>query len=75
MNRGDYKTQTISSSDFSNFPTLIMRVVWFDNLETILTNKDPVLVFLDTYSNIECLVGGNIDDMTSLLKLKSEFCI
>ena len=45
---------------FPSSPILIMRVVWFDNLETILTNKDPVLVFLDTNSKKSVLLEGTL---------------
>ena len=41
-------------------PILIIRVVWSDNLETILTNKDPVLVFLDTNSKKCVLLKGTL---------------
>ena len=41
-------------------PILIIRVVWSDNLETILTNKDPVLVFLDTNSKKSVLLKGTL---------------
>ena len=45
---------------FPSSPILIMRVVWFDNLETVLTNKDPVLVFLDTNSKKSVLLEGTL---------------
>ena len=45
---------------FPSSPILIMRVVWFDNLETVLTNKDPVLVFLDTNSKKCILFEGTL---------------
>ena len=41
---------------FPSSPILIMRVVWFDNLKTVLTNKDPVLIFLDTNSKKSVLL-------------------
>ena len=37
-----------------------MRVVWFDNLETVLTNKDPVLIFLVTNSKKSVLLEGTL---------------
>lgn len=45
---------------FPSSPILIMRVVWFDNLETVLTNKDPVLIFLDTNSKKSALLEGTL---------------
>ena len=45
---------------FPSSPILIMRVVWFDNLETVLTNKDPVLIFLDTNSKKSVLLEGTL---------------
>ena len=45
---------------FPSSPILIMRVVWFDNLETVLTNKDPVLIFLDTNSKKSVLLKGTL---------------
>ena len=45
---------------FPSSPILIMRVVWFDNFETVLTNKDPVLVFLDTNSKKSVLLEGTL---------------
>ena len=41
---------------FPSSPILIMRVVWFDNLQTIVTDKDPVLIFLDTNSKKSVLM-------------------
>ena len=45
---------------FPSSPILIMMVVWFDNLETVLTNKDPVLIFLDTNSKKSVLLEGTL---------------
>ena len=45
---------------FPSSPILKMRVVWFDNLETVLTNKDPVLIFLDTNSKKSVLLKGTL---------------
>ena len=41
-------------------PILIMRVVWFDNLETVLTNKDQILDFLDSNSKKCILFEGTL---------------
>ena len=45
---------------FPGSPILIMRVVWFDNLETVLTNKEPFLIFLDTNSKKSVLLEGTL---------------
>ena len=37
-----------------------MRVVWFDNLQTDLTDKNPVLIFLDTNSKKSVLLEGTL---------------
>ena len=41
-------------------PILIMRVVWFDNLQTVLTDKNPVLKNLDTNSKKSVLLEGTL---------------
>ena len=45
---------------FPSSPILIMRVVWFDNLQTVLTDKDPVLIFLDTNFKNSVLLEGTL---------------
>ena len=64
---------------FPSSPILIMRVVWFDNLETVLTNKDPDLIFLDTNSKKSVLLKGTLMTWLHLSNLNpnsaSEFSI
>ena len=60
-------------------PILIMRVVWFDNLQTVLTDKNPVLIFLDTNSKKSVLLKGTLMTWLHLSNLNpnsaSEFSI